>query len=288
MIEVIIQAGFGNQLFQYAMGYAISRELNRTLTLDVSFFDHCKKKGVSTLRINNLDKLALEKYNITSNHTSFNKYIYGARLSKTPLWKLLCFKNMVLWEDVAKCRLYQKNLIDKVKKYNTVTLYGFWQNTHYFNKYIPELKRQFVPNYTLDPTVQKLKDQILHTINSVGVHIRRGDFVKLGWAEGTGYYNKAIKHMVQEIGPTQFFIVTDDKQWAKENFSNNPNIHIIDIKTETCDIDEFFLLSLCNHQIISESTFGWWAAFLNINPNSIIIVPNTAKGEMFSDKWIRI
>lgn len=288
MIEVIIQAGFGNQLFQYAMGYALSKQLNRPLSLDISFFDYCKTKGSSTLRVNNLDKLALDDCHIKNDPSSYYKYIYGARLSKTPFWKIFGFKNHVLWEDVTNCRNYQKELIDKAALYNDITLYGFWQNTDYFKDFIPDLKRQFIPGYTLAPTVQEIKDIIQQTHNSVGVHIRRGDFVRLGWAEGAEYYNRAIKRMILEIGPAKFFIATDDKQWARDNFSDNPDIHIIDLNTETCDIDEFFLLSICNNQIISESTFGWWAAFLNTNPDSVIIVPNTAKGEMFPDKWIRI
>lgn len=288
MIEVIIQAGFGNQLFQYAMGYALSKQLNRPLSLDISFFDYCKKKGGFTSRVNNLDKLALDNCNIKNAPSSYYKYIYGARLSKTPFWKIFGFKNHVLWEDFTNCRNFQKELIDKATLYNNVTLYGFWQNTDYFKDFIHDLKRQFIPNYTLATEVQEIKNIIQHTPNSVGIHIRRGDFIGLGWAEGADYYNRAIRRMTSEIGSTRFFIVTDDKQWVRENFSDNPNIYIIDLKTETCDIDEFFLLSICNHQIISESTFGWWAAFLNTNPNRIIIIPNTAKGEMFPNKWIRI
>ncbi len=288
MIEVIIQAGFGNQLFQYAMGYALSKKLKRPLTLNISFFDYSKKKGGSTLRINNLDKLAIDDCNIINNPSSYYKYLYGAKLSGTPLWRLLPFGNAVIWEDVANCRLYQKKLIDQVEKYNNVTLYGFWQNINYFKEIIPDLKRQFVPAYPLDSTVKEIRDLIITTPGSVGVHIRRGDFVGLGWAAGADYYTEAINRMKKEIDDARFFIVTDDKQWAHDIFSDNPDVYIIDIRTATCDIDEFFLLSICSHHIISESTFGWWAAFLNTNPDKTVIIPSYAKGEMFPNTWIRI
>ena len=86
----------------------------------------------------------------------------------------------------------------------------------------------------------------------------------------------------------RFFIVTDDKPWAREQFSGYDDITIIDIKTATCDIDEFFLLSSCKHQVISESTFGWWAAFLNTNKDKLIVIPQTAVGQIFSDEWHKI
>jgi hypothetical protein len=288
MINVIIQAGFGNQLFQYAMGYALAKETNQQLGVDISYFEYAAKHAHANLRISNLDKLQLENPYFINKPERYYKFFYGAKLAKTPFWRLMCFPNQVLWEDVQNCRLYQEDLIAKAHQLHDVAMYGFWQNTKYFDRYINDLKRQFVPNYPFHVSVQTYVKQISMVTNSVGVHIRRGDFVGLGWAEGEEYYTRAMQRLAEELPECRFFIVTDDKKWAREHFSDKSDIIIIDIKTDTCDIDEFYLLSICKHHIISESTFGWWAAFLNTNKDSRVIVPSYAKGEMFLDKWIRL
>lgn len=289
MIHVIIQGGFGNQLFQYAMGYALAKQLNTKLILDVSFFDYIKKsQSKSTHRENNLNKLNLVNPHFESTPSSFKRIMLGAKLHKTWMSGLLGFKYPVIWEDVANCRIYQPQLLKNASGKENAIMYGFWQNTKYFDDVLPELKEQFVPNYELAPEVGKIKQRITQSKASVGIHVRRGDFVGLGWAEGADYYLRAIARIKEEIGECSFFIVSDDKNWAKEKFSSVENAEVIDIQTPTCDIDEFFLLSLCEHQIISESTFGWWAAYLNTNPNRKILIPSTAKGEMFPESWIRI
>lgn len=289
MINVIIQGGFGNQLFQYSMGYALAKRLNRKLCLDVSFFDYIADSiGKSTARVNNLDKLNLYNPYFISEPATFKRVIFGAKLHKTWMSRLLGFKRPVIWEDVVNCRIYQPKLIEKAERRENVTLYGFWQNTKYFDDYIADLKQQFTPNYELADSVISIKKKIEQSCASVGIHVRRGDFVGLGWAEDADYYIRAINIMKEMIGDCSFFVVSDDKVWAKEHFSKVQDVEVIDIKTSTCDIDEFFLLSLCQHQIISESTFGWWAAYLNTNPERKIIVPSTVKGEMFPKTWIRI
>lgn len=289
MIEIIVQGGFGNQLFQYAMGYALARRFNRQLRLNISFFDYTNAHiGSSTPRINNLDKLKLSNVVFVNEPASYKRIMWGARLHKTWLSLLFGFKYPVLWEDVHNCRNYQPQIIEKVQSFDSVSLYGFWQNTNYFDNNLSDLKEQFVPNYSLSESVQMLRQKIERYADSVGVHIRRGDFVKLGWAAGEEYYVKAMRYMRDEKPGCRFFIVTDDKSWACDRFSNMADVDIVDINSSTCDVDEFFLLSLCHHQIISESTFGWWAAYLNTYPNRRIIVPSTVKGEMFPALWIRI
>lgn len=289
MIRVIIQGGFGNQLFQYAMGYALAKQLNTPLVLDASFFDSDINVGnKSAVRKNNLNKLKLRYSAFESSPDSFRRIMAGAKLHKTWFSWLLGFKYPVVWEDVRNCRLYQTRVIESAKKKKDVTLYGFWQNTKYFDDVLPELKEQFTPNYPLSPQVHELQTHITQAGTSVGIHVRRGDFVGLGWAEGAGYYLRAIEAIKRELGDCSLFIVSDDKEWAREQFANVENCEVLDIKTPTCDIDEFFLLSLCKHQIISESTFGWWAAYLNTYPGHKVIIPSTAKGEMFPNSWIRI
>ena len=286
MIRTVIQAGFGNQLFQYATGYALSRELGQTLELDISFFDDYNRKERDNGRINNLDILNLDKCTTINNPNTYWQYRLKEKLSFLRYSYVNGKVVPCICEDIPNCRLDQRALFKHIGK-NGAAIFGFWQNTSYFKKYLADLKRQFVPNYPLSSEVQILLDKI-QTTHSVGVHIRRGDFVRLGWNKGSEYYDKGMDMLRMQIPGCHFYIVTDDVKWAKEQYANISKITILDIDTTTKDIDEFFLLSSCHHQIISESTFGWWAAFLNTNDNKYVIVPETSKGEIFEQKWLRV
>ena len=194
----------------------------------------------------------------------------------------------IIWEDVAKCREYQRDLFNNVNTNRHATLYGFWQNTMYFRSVLSDLKKQFMPNYRLPTSAEEYCSALKEHTNSVGVHIRRGDFVKLGWNKGEDYYTKAIGRIRQELSDPHFYIVTDDKAWTREHIPASGSVNIVDVKSETTDIDEFFILSQCRHHIISESTYGWWAAFLNSDTESLVIIPENAKGEIFEQNWIRM
>lgn len=286
MIRAIIQAGFGNQLFQYATAYALARELEQPLEIDTSFFCWYNMNHPATARQSAMELLKLDTHTTrTSCNSKF--WIYKP-------WFTLPFHYFPFYvggqpmivEDIANCRQDQRNLFRKIGK-RGATLFGFWQNTVYFDKYLLDLKRQFQPNYELHDSVSQLHSEVT-SCESVGVHIRRGDFVGLGWDKGADYYLKGMTCVKEQKSEARFFIVTDDKQWVREQFSNRGDITIIDINTSTCDIDEFFLLSSCKHQIISESTFGWWAAYLNTNIDKMVLVPETAKGQIFNSDWIKI
>ena len=287
MIRAVIQAGFGNQLFQYATCYALARRLGQSIQLDISFFDDFNRKKRDNGRINNLDKLNIDHCTFVNKPDS---YWLNHLKVKIPILRHSIVNGKIVpfvCEDIANCREFQPNLFNCITRKGAV-VYGFWQNTQYFDDYILELKRQFRPNYTLEKEILQLHD-IIAEEQSVGVHIRRGDFVRLGWDKGTEYYNQGMNLLRGQLQGLHFYIVTDDVDWAKKQYEGMQDVTIIDMHTPNKDIDEFFLLSSCRHQIISESTFGWWAAYLNTYADKKVLVPKTAKGQIFENKdWIRI
>lgn len=287
MIRAIIQAGFGNQLFQYATCYSLAKELGQELQLDISFFDDYNRKERDNGRINNLDKLNIDSCSVINFPESY--WLYRLK-QKLPFLRFSFVDGRLVplvCEDIPNCREFQSHLFRSIGKRGAAVL-GFWQNTKYFDKYILELKRQFTPGYQLEDEVLQLHD-VIDSEQSVGVHIRRGDFVKLGWSKGTEYYNKGMDFLRKYLDKPHFYIVTDDVDWAQNQYKNVDDATIINVQTTNKDIDEFFLLSTCRHQIISESTFGWWAACLNTNKEKYVIVPKTAKGQIFNnEKWIKI
>lgn len=282
MITSILQGGFGNQLFQYAAAYALAKKTNQDLILDCSFYTHALNQ--KTPRAFQLDKLNLKEHKVVINHRNLSKIHTIATISqRLPVLRRL-FRPSLIIEDTKNCRNFQRELWSN-KVCGETVLFGFWQNTKYFSDCKYELKQQFTPSYKLNDEVDSLRKKILNS-NSVGVHIRRGDFVQLGWNKDDSYYNTGMALMKKLHPNCVFYIITDDPEWARSKYSDLA--HIVDLQTDTKDIDEFFLLSQCRHMLISESTFGWWAAYLNLNDSSTIIVPSDAEGELFDNKWIKI
>ena len=286
MIRSVIQAGFGNQLFQYATAYVLAKELGQELELDVSWFSYIQKSQKVSVRENNLSKLALDMPNFMGRAKDFSAYRFRVKFGFPKKIRLHGKACPFICENINACREDQSALFQNIGK-NGAVLYGFWQNLNYFDKYLLDLKRQFVPNYALEKESADILQQI-QTVNSVGVHIRRGDFVKLGWDKGQEYYDKGLEWFKKQFPDCQFFIVSDDVQWVKERYGNREDVVIVDVNTQTKDIDEFFLLANCNHQFISESTFGWWAAYLNTNPNKKVLAPKEAKGNIFDLGWEKL
>lgn len=287
MIRAVIQAGFGNQLFQYATCYALAKRLGQSMQLDISFFDNYNRKKRDNGRVNNLDKLNIENCVFVNNPNTY--WLYRLKV-KCPIIRYSIIDGKIVpfvCEDIVNCREFQPHLFNYISRKGAV-VYGFWQNTQYFDEYILDLKRQFRPNYALGKEGQHMHDIIVKG-QSVGVHIRRGDFVRLGWDKGAEYYNNGMELLRKQLKNPYFYIVTDDVVWAKNQYASTKDVTIVDMLTPNKDIDEFFLLSSCRHQIISESTFGWWAAYLNTYADKKVLVPKTAKGQIFENKdWIKI
>ena len=291
MICVKIQAGFGNQLFQYAMGYSLSKSTGQELVLDISFNRYYQLKH----------KLHMKSPKMFSQCYLVNLRLEEGKFLGSPLKHWHQFirrkqkkntisvngkKLQMRIEDFAHCREYQKDLLTNIPK-EGVYLEGFWQNYQYFEDVKEDLQKIFNPNYKFNQSVLRIMNEIKRC-NSVGVHIRRGDFIKLGWNQEIDYYINGISMMQSYVKDCVFFIFTDDKKWAREQFRNSEKTFIVEFESNQQDLDEFFLLKNCKHHIISESTFGWWAAYLNLNPNKIVIVPDKAVGGLFVNNWLRI
>ena len=111
--------------------------------------------------------------------------------------------------------------------------------------------------------------------NSVSIHVRRGDYLKHKNLQTHGlcsldYYKKAIDYLLDQKSNLNFFVFSDDLEWCKNNFDFVQNIFYC----EGSPIEDFILMSSCKYNIIANSSFSWWSAFLNQNQNKIIIYPN--------------
>ena len=137
--------------------------------------------------------------------------------------------------------------------------------------------------------------------NSVSLHIRRGDYVTSKTvAERYGlcsldYYRRAVDHIVQRAPSPHLFVFSDDPQWVQENLKiEYPTAHVTH-NLSARDHEDLRLMSRCKHNVIANSTFSWWGAWLNQNPNRIVIAPTPAydklgikDDDLYPPAWVRL
>jgi len=268
MIISNILGGLGNQMFQYAMGKSLSINNNEEFKIDIRNFKKYFRKFELNLvfdcEINFASKNDLE------NILSWQKKLFFQKLLKMKLFKFLRKKNFIVepyfhyWKDVNKLK---QNLY----------LYGYWQSEKYFIKNEKIIRKNFQFKQPLTNKNFIISNEIKNS-NSISLHIRRGDYLTDKKNSFVGvcsvdYYKKAISIISSKIINPVFYIFSDDMQWVKKNFTNNLNNKFIDHNDNQKSHFDLQLMSLCKHNIIANSSFSWWGAWLNSNANKIVIAP---------------
>jgi hypothetical protein len=147
-----------------------------------------------------------------------------------------------------------------------------------------------------DETNQKLFNKYGEILNldTCSIHVRRGDYLGLQNhhpIQPIEYYQKAINIIGEE---KHFLIFSDDIKWCEENFSFLKNKTFV---SENLDYEDLYLMSMCNNNILANSTFSWWGAWMNQNENKQVIIPSKWFGisnlhlntnDLFCDKWIKL
>lgn len=177
-----------------------------------------------------------------------------------------------------------------------IILDGYFCDANYFSHIQEILQKDFTLQKPLSIKNQQIKEMIQQTQDSCFLHIRRGDylaphnwmFVKLGKT----YYEEAIRLVCKNTKNPTFFIFSNDIQWCKDTFLNllsqeivqNNRFVFIDNNSEGDASEELELMRSCQNGIVANSTFSWWGAFLQRNPNKTIIIPNQLVYYEYNDK----
>ncbi len=276
MIVIKIGDGMGNQMYNYACGYSLARRCGEKLKLDISECDN------STLRDYELDffRVCYDAKESFPNRNVWQK-IYK-RLRRNLLYHVIIEKD---WYAVDE-------RIDK-KTFRSRYLHGYWQNTAYFLEYLPELREMFVPREPLREAVRQLTERLsAHT--TCAIHVRGGDI----GGPPPEYFQRAVRRMEEQRPGVMFFVFTNDKEKAAECIGDtNPpgrseqswapgEIRYISDQGTFSDKEEFLLMSACQNQILSNSSFSSWAAYLNRNPDPVVMVPEyKGVGQTCLDGW---
>lgn len=285
MFIVKIDGGLGNQLFQYALGKNLASLNNTELKLDISSFKN-----------NPARHYCLNYLNIKEN---FASSVEIDSFKKTGLKKLI---------DKLKSYKFQSIIAEKsscfdsdiLKLKNNKYLIGYWQSEKYFKPIENTIRKEFklkdINENRLNPTLSHI-----YNTDSASLHVRRTDYLtdkhqKIYEQISLDYYQEAINKIAGIYNKLNFFIFSDDIEWVKDNLKVPFNIpmHFVSGIGFT-DPEELFLMSQCKHNIIANSSFSWWGAWLNENPNKIVIAPkkwfaDTSKNnsDLIPPTWIKL
>ena len=262
MIIAKFYGGLGNQLFQYAFAKSLSDKYGLPCKADISFFNSDKSRTFV------LDKLGIEiemasDQEISSLHNQISKK--AKFLSKKRYFQLHEQEQRYFYFDQSYFQLYRPK---------GIFADGYWQHPNYLpndfnieNNYISNLLESRYKNILAD----------LCSTESVAIHVRRGDYVndkhtnEVHGACGHQYYMKAIDRLNDRLEKPRYFIFSDDIAWCKANLIGE-NYEFIS-NPEVGEWIDFGLMMNCKHQIIANSTFSWWAAWLNKYSYKKVIAP---------------
>ena len=252
MIIVKLVGGLGNQLFQYAAGRQIAEFHKTELLLDVSEFETYE-----------LHKYSLFGLKLEENFAS------QEQINKLPVFKEKHFHFDIDFKNIP----------------NDVILKGYWQTEKYFINIESIIRDEFSLKKEAEGENKKVLQKI-QGMNAVSLHIRRGDYVlntyenQILVSKDLAYFNRCVEYIVERVPDCHFYIFSDDTMWAKENLSLKYPVTFVDHNDAITNYEDLRLMSFCKHNIICNSSFSWWGAWLNSNPDKIICAPR----KWFSDE----
>jgi len=270
MITVRLCGGLGNQLFQYAVGRVLSIRWDVPLVLDVSSFASDRKRT----------------YMLAPYHVP-------ARVVSSPRWRR--------WLAQVGGRYRRERGFAFDPQVLAVEpgsiLDGYFQSEKYFAAHAKTIRDDLSLKEPLSAEANSYLQAIEAAPVSVAVHVRRGDYVADSVTRAYhgvcewDYYEEAMARLRQRLGEAHFFFFSDDPAWLVERMTPGTVVQWLPPH------EDLFLMSRCRHQIIANSSFSWWGAWLNQNPQKIVIAPRRwfanekmeqQTGDLIPEGWERI
>lgn len=280
----------GNQLFRYAFTKKLEQLyaeesffnyhfINNISQKDSSFFDNLSEFQVHYNKID--EKAIIRKYGSIKQIVCYYSYrilekIFLERISKV---KKYYFQNKLQWimNYFGIYNLIQGDSVIRKSKEKNKFILGNYENKKYFDDIKEMLQTEIIPKKVNVECIEML--DCINNNESVCISIRRGDFLNKEFINSRyicteDYFQKAIKIMRELIPDSYFCVFSDEIDWVRENFDFGEKVIFESGKNSISE--KLYMMSLCKHFIISNSTFSWWAQYLAQNKEKIVISP---------DKW---
>jgi hypothetical protein len=182
-----------------------------------------------------------------------------------------------------------------------IYLQGYWQSEKYFKDISHIIRREFTLREPLSEASQQIAQKIKTSANSVSLHIRRGDYISNPTTNSVHgvcslrYYQECVQVLNEKVGDVSLFVFSDDPVWVKENLSYKYSMIFVNHNGVEHAFEDMHLMSLCQHNIIANSSFSWWGAWLNNNPHKVVLAPkhwfrkeDIDTKDLIPDNWIRV
>ena len=277
MKVVRLIGGLGNQMFQYALFLALKKAFPaEEIYVDKTLYNTYQlHNGLELERIFYLDLVQAPIVRLKKLCWYSSNYKL-TRLLQTllPARKTECYEPAD--HSLDSSVLTQKG--DRV-------FWGYWQCSQYFENVADDVKKAFVFPEMEDRQNIEMRNKIEREPESVSIHVRRGDYLKSKLYTGLcglDYYKNAITYVCQRRQNPHFFIFSDDIAYCREQIVpllNDRSFTFVDHNRGYSSFRDMQLMSLCNDNIIANSSFSWWAAYLNPHQNNIVCAP---------DKWVNL
>lgn len=298
---VIIQNGLGNQMFCYAFYLAIRKHYPNVSANSYM----CARKGDHNgYELKRLFGIHCEDNKLSNYIIRFYRKIYytslrqcRARRLTVAIIKILYYLSLGLYIEKPGISFHENRLNVLSKRYKIY--WGGWMTDKWFAETEDEIRSTFRFNMNMlcKQTQTTLQEILSLPVQSVSIHIRRGDYLYVDEYAGMcdiSYYKRAIEIISQKVTSLCFYVFSDDIDWVKSNLTvGHATISFIDWNSRENSWQDMLLMSACKHNIIANSTFSWWGAWLNKNPEKIVICPKQFSklqdsSNIMPDNWIRI
>lgn len=280
MIIVKLMGGHSNQMFQYAAARSLAIKHNTKLKMDLSWFDSIAPGDTSRV-------YELGTYNIQESY-------YAPSLSFKLLSKIGYIKRY------SEPHFHYDPKINEVG--SNMYIEGYFQSWKYFS----EIRDVIIRDFSFKNEAQGANRAVLKRIKAdpyaVSLHIRRGDYVTNESASSfhglkdMDYYSTALKEIKKKVKKPNVYVISNDPKWCKKNLDLGVPTTIIDNNDDiTGGAEDMRLMRACKHNIMANSSFSWWGAWLNENPDKIVIAPKqwfndptVDTSDLIPEEWIRL
>ena len=290
MIIARLEGGLGNQMFQYAIGRAISHKRQTKLKLNLR---PVESDSIRSFALGNWNVAISVATSVEITAMGFaDKYVQLVRPST------LYYRRPVVREQGNG---FDANVLQAPRH---SMLVGYWQSEKYFQDIEGSLRKEFTLRAGIGAESEKVASQI-RSCDSVFLHVRRGDYVsdaairKVYDICSIEYYQAGVEYIKRRIPGAHFFVFSDEPAWVRENLKLSVPFTVVDHnppgdRNVPCrEHEDLWLMSLCQHAIVANSSFSWWGAWLNPVKDRIVIAPKEwlrtkDEPDRVPERWIRI
>ncbi|MFV8392951.1 alpha-1,2-fucosyltransferase [Flavobacterium sp. LB2P6] len=293
MLIIQLQGGLGNQMFQYAFASVLAKENRTTVLIENSFFEKVEKRPGFTPR--KFELAIFDNPYVMASDSDVISFYHLSKINKVR--RKLGFHYPKIYKEPSFG--FQT---DALSIKSPVYLKGYFQSYKYFMGYEDFIRQLF--SFPVDKLNEINKGLLIKikSLKTIAIHIRRGDYVsdkittEYHGSCSLDYYLEAIKLLTSKNKDFTLVFFSDDSDWVKEQFNDLPYSKIVvDHNKGEYSWRDMLLMSSCSHNIIANSSFSWWAAWFNENPEKKVIAPkewfktkdlNTQT--LLPEEWIKI